>query len=64
MVNYSKKKNMKTKKKRTREELVIDTFRFMIKHGDAVKHTVTIYTSTGGVMEKTFYKVLPEKRRK
>ena len=55
---------MKTKNKRTREELVVDTFRFMIKHGDAVKHTVNIYLSTGGVMEKTFYKVLPNERRK
>jgi hypothetical protein len=55
---------MKTNEKRTREELVVDTFRFMIKHGDAVKHTVNIYLSTGGVMEKTFYKVLPNQRRK
>jgi hypothetical protein len=55
---------MKTKKKRTREDLVVDTFRFMIRHGDAVKHTVTIYLNTGGVMERTFYKVLPNERRK
>ena len=55
---------METKKQRTREELVIDTFRYMIRHGDAVKHTSTIRLNTGGVMEKTYYKVLPNVRRK
>ena len=51
---------METKRQRTREELVIDTFRFMIRRGEAVKYTATILTRTGGTLEKTYYKVLPK----
>ncbi len=54
---------MKRKKNRTREELVVDTFRYMIKHGDAVPHTVDIYLSTGGVLTKSYYKVSPNSRK-
>lgn len=43
--------------KRTREQLVIDTFRYMIRNGEAVLTKVEIPLQTGGVFEKVIYKV-------
>lgn len=47
---------------RTREELVIDTFRYMIRHGEAVRTEVEILLAYGGMETKVIYKVKPNER--
>ena len=58
----AKKQQPTTPRRRTREELVIDTFRYMIRHGEAVRKEVTVLLATGGTMTKVIYKVEPNKR--
>lgn len=55
------KKQLSTSHRRTREKLVIDTFRYMIRNGEAVRKEVTVYLATGGTMTKEIYKVEPDK---
>ncbi len=55
----ARKSNSTTPCQRTREELVIDTFRQMIRDGDAVRKEVTVLLATGGTMTKVIYKVEP-----
>lgn len=55
----ARKSNYTTTPRRTREELVIDTFRYMIRHGEAVRTEVTVLLATGGTMTKEIYKVEP-----
>ena len=57
------KKQKPTPHHRTREELVIDAFRYMIRNGEAVRKEVTIYLATGGTMTKIIYKVEPNNRK-
>ena len=59
----AKKQQPTTPRQRTREELVIDTFRYMIRHGDAVRKEVTVLLATGGTMTKVIYKVEPNRRK-
>ena len=59
----AKKQQPETPRRRTREELVIDTFRYMIRNGEAVRKEVTIYLATGGTMTKVIYKVEPNNRK-
>lgn len=56
------KKQQPTTPRRSREELVIDTFRKMIRDGEAVRKEVTILLATGGTMTKVIYKVEPNRR--
>lgn len=56
------KKQNPTPHHRTREELIIDTFRCMIRNGEAVRKEVTVLLATGGTMTKVIYKVEPDKR--
>lgn len=58
----ARKSNSTTPHRRTREQLVIDTFRYMIRHGEAVRKEVTVWLATGGTMTKEIYKVEPNKR--
>lgn len=58
----AKKQKPATPYSRTREELVIDTFRYMIRNGEAVRKEVTVWLATGGTMTKVIYKVEPNKR--
>jgi hypothetical protein len=58
----AKKQQPTTPHRRTREELVVDTFRYMIRHGEAVRKEVTVLLATGGTMTKVIYKVEPNKR--
>lgn len=58
----AKKQKPTTPRQRSREELVIDTFRYMIRTGDAVRKEVTVLLATGGTMTKVIYKVEPNKR--
>ena len=53
------KKQKPTPHRRSREELVIDTFRYMIRNGEAVRKEVTVLLATGGTMTKVIYKVEP-----
>ena len=55
----AKKQKPTTPHRRTREELVIEAFRYMIRNGEAVRKEVTIYLATGGTMTKVIYKVEP-----
>lgn len=57
------KKQQPTPHLRTREELVIDTFRYMIRHGEAVRTQVEFPNRFGGVDTKVIYKVEPNKRK-
>lgn len=50
------------KTRRSREEVVIDAFRVMAKMGDLVRNTVSVRLSTGGMVERTFYKVKPNRK--
>lgn len=59
----AKKQQPTTPHRRSREELVIDAFRYMIRTGEAVRKEVTIYLATGGTMTKTIYKVEPNNRK-
>jgi len=56
------KKQQPTPHHRTREELVIDTFRQMIRNGEAVRKEVKVLLATGGTMTKVIYKVEPDRR--
>lgn len=58
----AKKLQPTTSHRRTREELVIEAFRRMIRDGEAVRTEVTVLLATGGTMTKTIYKVEPNKR--
>lgn len=60
----AKKQQPTTPHCRTREELVIDAFRYMIRHGEAVRKEVTVSLATGGTMNKEIYKVEPNKRQR
>ncbi len=55
------KKQKPTPRHRTREELVIDAFRYMIRHGEAVRKEVEFPSSFGGIETKVIYKVEPNK---
>jgi hypothetical protein len=55
----ARKSNSTTLHRRTREELVIDAFRYMIRNGEAVSKKVTVLLATGGTMTKVIYKVEP-----
>ena len=48
----AKKQQPTTPHRRTREELVIDAFRYMIRNGEAVRKEVTVLLATGGTMTK------------
>lgn len=56
------KKQKPTSHRRSRKELVIDTFRYMIHHGEAVRKEVNYVTALGGYETKVIYKVEPNKR--
>lgn len=56
------KKQKYTSRRHTREELVIDTFRCMIRNGEAVRTRVEFPNRFGGVETKVIYKVEPNKR--
>lgn len=58
----AKKQQTATPHRRTREELVIEAFRYMIRNGEAVRKEVTVLLATGGTMTKEIYKVEPNKR--
>lgn len=58
------KKQKPTSRRRTREQLVIDAFRYMIRNGEAVRKEVTVSLVTGGTMTKEIYKVEPNKRQR
>jgi len=58
------KKQKSTPRRRTRQQLVIDAFRYMIRNGEAVRKEVTVYLATGGTMTKEIYKVEPNKRQR
>ena len=58
----AKKQKPTTPRRRTRKELVIDTFRQMIRDGEAVRKEVTVLLATGGTMTKVIYKVEPNRR--
>lgn len=55
----ARKSNSTTPHRRTREELVIEAFRYMIRNGEAVRKKVTVLLATGGTMTKVIYKVEP-----
>ena len=58
----AKKQQPTTPRRRTREELVIEAVRQMIRDGEAVRKEVTVLLATGGTMTKVIYKVEPNKR--
>ena len=58
----AKKQQPTTPRRRTREQLVIDAFRYMIHNGEAVRKEVKVLLVTGGTMTKVIYKVEPNKR--
>ena len=58
----AKKQKPTTPHRRTREELVTEAFRYMIRNGEAVRKEVTVLLATGGTMTKVIYKVEPNKR--
>jgi hypothetical protein len=58
----AKKQKPTTPHRRTREELVVEAFRYMIRNGEAVRKEVTVLLATGGTMTKVIYKVEPNKR--
>ena len=57
------KKQKPTSRHRSREELVIEAFRRMIRDGEAVRKEVTVLLATGGTMTKVIYKVEPNNRK-
>ena len=59
----AKKQQPTTSRRRSREELVIDAFRYMIRNGEAVRKEVTVLLATGGTMTKVIYKVEPNKKK-
>ena len=56
------KKQKPTPHHRTREELVIEAFRQMIRDGEVVRKEVTVWLANGGTMTKVIYKVEPDRR--
>lgn len=58
----AKRQQPKTSHRRTREELVIEAFRYMIRHGEAVRKEVNYVTILGGYETKVIYKIEPNKR--
>jgi len=58
------KKKKPTPHRRTREELVVDAFRYMIRHGEAVRTQVEFLNRFGGVETKVIYKIEPNKRQR
>ena len=58
----ARKSNSTTPHQRTREELIIDAFRCMIRNGEAVRTQVEFPNRFGGVETKEIYKVEPNKR--
>lgn len=58
----AKKQKPTTPYSRTREQLVIDAFRYMIRNGEAVRTQVQFLSRYGGVETKVIYKVEPNKR--
>ena len=59
----AKKQKPTTSHRRTREELVIEAFRYMIRNGEAVRKEVKVWLATGGTMTKVIYKVEPNIRK-
>ena len=59
----AKKQQPTTFHHRTREELVIDAFRYMIRHGEAVRKEMVYPNRFGGVETKEIYKVEPNRRK-
>ena len=57
------KKQKPTSHRRTREELVIEAFRYMIRNGEAVRTQVEFFNRFGGVENKVIYKVEPNKKK-
>lgn len=57
----ARKSNFTTHRQRSREELVIDTFRYMIRNGEAVRKKVEFFNRYGGVETKVIYKVEPNR---
>ena len=58
----AKKQKPTTSRRRTREELVIEAFRYMIRNGEAKRTLVSVPLVTGGIMNKVIYKVEPNRR--
>ncbi len=56
------KKQKPTPHRRTREELVIEAFRQMIREGEAVRKEVEFPSIFGGIETKVIYKVESNKR--
>ncbi len=48
---------------RTREKLVIDAFRYMIRNGEAVRTQVVFFNRFGNVETKEIYKIQPNARK-
>jgi len=59
----AKKQKPTTSHRRTREELVIEAFRYMIRNGEAVRTEVEFLNRFGGVETKEIYKVEPNRRK-
>lgn len=59
----ARKSNFTTPHHRTREELVIEAFRQMIRDGEAVRTQVEFFNRFGGVETKVIYKVEPNNRK-
>ena len=59
----TRKQKPTTPHRRTREELVVDTFLYMIRHGEAVRKEVEFFNRFGGVETKEIYKVEPNKKK-
>ena len=57
------KKQKPTPHRRTREELVIEAFRYMIRNGEAVRTQVEFFNRFGGVETKEIYKIEPNRRK-
>ena len=56
------KKQKPAPRRRSREELVIEAFRQMIRDGEVVRKEVTVWLANGGTMTKVIYKVEPDRR--
>lgn len=59
----AKKQQPTTSHRRTREELVIEAFRQMIRDGEAVRKEIEFFNRFGGVETKVIYKVEPNNRK-
>ena len=56
-------KQKPTSHRRTREELVAEAFRRMVRDGEAVRTRVEFPNRFGGVETKEIYKVEPNRRK-